>query len=106
MSDVFACAREQVKALGYSQTSIDLGDHRLTARRIDETVRKSDVRFRRFLDELEIEVGSQVGGETGLTIAARTFSEYVTHRGFTLEQEQASKGVEAAAQAIFDMCGK
>lgn len=106
MSDVFACAREQIKALGYSQTSIDLSDHRLTARRIDETVRKSDVRFRRSLDELEIEVGSQASGETGLTIAARTFSEYVTHRGFTLEQEQASNGVEAAAQSILATCGK
>ena len=106
VSDVFACAREQVKALGYSQTSIDVNDHRLTARRIDETVRKSDVRFRRSLDELEIEVSTQASGETGLTIAARTFSEYATHRGFTLEQEKASNGVKAAAQSISGMCGK
>ena len=106
VSDVFSCAREQVQALGYSQTSIDVRDHRLTARRIDETVRKSDVRFRRSFDDLEIEVGPQASGETGLTIVASTFSEYVTQRGFTLEQERASNGVKAAAQSILEMCGQ
>lgn len=106
VSDVFACAREQVQALDYAQTSIDLSEHRLTARRIDETVRKADVKFRRSLDELEITVGPLASGETSLTVAASTFSEYVTERGFTLEQQQASDGVKAAVQAILERCGK
>ncbi|MGH7547816.1 MAG: hypothetical protein ACREMM_06555 [Gemmatimonadales bacterium] len=104
--DVFACAREQVKALGYAQTSIDLSEHRLTARRVDEAVRRADVRFRRGLDELEVTVGPLASGETGLTVAASTFSEYATERGFTLQQEGASDAVKAAARVVLERCGQ
>lgn len=104
--DVFACARAQLPVLGYEQTSINVAEHRVTARRTDESVRRADVKFRRALDELIIEVGARPTGETGLTVEAGTFSEYRTQLGFTLEQGPASDGAKGAAQAIMDQCGR
>jgi len=104
--DVFACARSQLETLGYRQSSIDVDVHRVTARRVDETVRRPDTRFRRSIDQLEIEVAPQPTGETGLTIQAKTLGEYIAQVGFILQQEEASDGVQAAARAMLQACAK
>ena len=105
VTDVYACTRAGIAPSGYTQTSYDVDAHRLTARRYDETVRRPDVRFRRMVDELEIEVRSDSAGRSAITVSARTFAEYITERGATLVQEAASDGVRAAAQALVAACG-
>ena len=104
--DVFACVRKQLKANKFDQTSIDVNDNRLTARKYDETVRRPDVTFRRLVDRLEIEVAPGAGGDTvtTLSVKARTFNETVNQRGPTETQEKTSQTAQAASQAILDSC--
>ena len=105
--NVFACVRGQLKANRFDQTSIDVDDNRLTARKYDEKVRRPDVTFRRLVDRLEIEVGPGAGGDsvTTLMVKARTFAENVNQRGPTETQERTSESARAAAQSIIDTCG-
>lgn len=105
--DVFACVRNQLKANRFDQTSIDVNDNRLTARKYDELVRRPDVNFRRLVDRLEIDVAPGAGGDsvTALSVKARTFAETVTQRGPTETQERTSEAARAASQAIIDKCG-
>jgi len=104
--DAFACARDQLKGLGFSQSSYDVDELRVTARRIDETARRSDIQFRRNVDRLEIDVAPGSGGEMShITVVARTFAELTTHRGPTEEEEKPSEIVRRAAQTIVDKCG-
>jgi hypothetical protein len=104
--DVFACVRGQLKANRFDQTSIDVDDNRLTARKYDETVRRPDVTFRRLVDRLEIEVAPGVGGDsvTTISVKARTFGETVNQRGPTEDQERTSETARVAAQSIIDKC--
>jgi hypothetical protein len=104
--DVFACVRGQLKANRFDQTSIDVDENRLTARKYDETVRRPDVTFRRLVDRLEIEVAPGVGGDsvTTISVKARTFGETVNQRGPTEDQERTSETARAAAQSIVDKC--
>jgi hypothetical protein len=105
--DVFACARKQLKAVRFDQTSYDLTDYRLTARKYDETVRRPDVTFRRLVDRLEITVAPGAGGDSVsvLSVNARTFGETVNQRGPTETQENTSETARKAAQTIVDQCG-
>ena len=104
--DVFACAREQVKALGFDQSSVDVKEYRLQAKRYDETVRRPDVNFRRLVDRLEIEIAPGAGGAvTSIEVTARTFAELTTQRGPTEEQERTSETARQAAQTLLDRCG-
>jgi hypothetical protein len=104
--DVFACVRKQLKVNKFDQTSIDVADNRLTARRFDENVRRPDVTFRRLVDRLEIEVAPGAGGDsvTTLSVLARTFAETVNQRGPTETQEKTSQTAQAASQSIVDSC--
>jgi hypothetical protein len=103
--DVFRCTREQLKTIRFDQSSIDVEEQRLTARRYDETVRRPDVQFRRMIDRLEIEaVPSGESGLTTLEVTARTFAEYTTQRGPTEEQAKTSETAISAAQTILDKC--
>jgi len=104
--DVFACVRAQLQPIGYRQSSLDVDAHRVTARRYDETVRRADVRFRRMVDVLEIEVRADPTGQTALAVQSKTFAEYFTERGPTFEQEKASDGARAAGQAVLEACGR
>jgi hypothetical protein len=106
--DVFACVRGQLKANRFDQTSIDVNDNRLTARKYDETVRRPDVTFRRLVDRLEIEVAPGAGGDslTMLSVKARTFGETVNQRGPTETQERTSETARGAAQSIVDKCSR
>ena len=105
--DVFSCVRGQLKANKWDQTSIDVNDNRLTARKYDETVRRPDVSFRRLVNRLEIQVAPGAGGDTvsALSVLARTFAETVTQRGPTETQEATSETAKTGAQTIIDKCG-
>ena len=104
---MFACAKDQLKALDYSQSSIDLAENRITARKYDETVRRPDVTFRRIVDRIEIEVTPGAGQAiTSLSVTARTFAELTTQRGPTEVQERTSPEAAAAAQTILQKCGQ
>jgi hypothetical protein len=104
--DVFACVRGQLKANRFDQTSIDVDENRLTARKYDETVTRPDVTFRRLVDRLEIEVAPGAGGDTVSTVSvkARTFAETVNQRGPTETQERTSEQAKTAAQSIVGKC--
>jgi hypothetical protein len=105
--DVFQCARNQLKAVKFDQSSIDVGAQRVMARRYDEAVRRPDVQFRRIVDRLEIEaVPSGEDAVTTLEITARTFGEYTTQRGPTETQEKTSDTALAAAQTILQKCSR
>jgi hypothetical protein len=80
--------------------------HRVTARRYDETVRRADVRFRRMVDVLEIEVRADATGQTALAVQSKTFAEFFTERGPTFVQEETSEGARAAGQAVLEACGR
>ena len=105
--DVFACARQQIKALDFDQVSLDVKDNRVTAKHYDEKVTRPDVRFRRLVDRLEVEAVPATGGGamTQLTVIGRTFAELTTQRGPTEEQERPSETVRNAAQKIVERCG-
>jgi hypothetical protein len=104
--DVFACVRQQIKAIDFTQTSVDLAEQRVTARRYDETQRRSNTQFRRVVDRLEVEAAPSGGATpTTLKVEARTFAEYATQRGPTEEQERTSETANRAAQTLVDRCG-
>ncbi|MGH7539053.1 MAG: hypothetical protein ACREMF_10475 [Gemmatimonadales bacterium] len=104
--DVFSCVRASLQPIGYRQSSLDVDAHRVTARRNDETARRADVRFRRTVDEIEIEVRADATGQTALEVQSKTFSEYFTERGPTFVQEETSDGARRAGQAVLEACGR
>ncbi|HUR95200.1 MAG TPA: hypothetical protein VMY76_11485 [Gemmatimonadales bacterium] len=105
--DVFECVKNQLKALGYSQTSIDAEANRIAAKKYDETVRRPDTQFRRMVDRLEIEIAPGAeGAVTTLEVTARTFAELTTQRGPTEQQERTSVQADSAAQAVVQQCGR
>ena len=104
VADVYACVRAGITPIGYTQTSYDVDGHRLTARHYNDTARRPDVRFRRMVEELEIEVRPDSGGRSAIVVSSRTFAEYMTQQGETLVQEAASDSVKAAGQAVVAVC--
>lgn len=104
VADVFACVRAGLAPIGYTQTSYDVDAHRVTARRYDETVRRPDIRFRRMVDELDVEVRPDSSGKSALVVESKTFSEYMSERGQTYNQEVASDSVRVAGRALLARC--
>ena len=104
--DVFQCARDQLKAIRFDQSSIDLDARRLTARRYDDNARRPDVQFRRVIDRLEIEAVPAESGVTTLEVTARTFGEYTTQRGPTENEEKTSETALSAAETILQKCSQ
>ena len=105
VSDVFRCVRERIPQIGFSQSSVDVDEHRVSAQRYNEAARRPDVRFRRLVDVLEIDVRADTTGETTLVVQSKTFAEYVTERGQTFLQESASERARTAGQSVLDSCG-
>jgi len=103
--EVLDCVRTQIPVLGYTQTSFDVEDHRISARKFDWGTREADTRFRRRVERLSIELTSSAEGGAQLKIAAHTFAEFMTQRGPTEIEQNASAGVRAAAQALLEVCG-
>jgi len=104
--DAFDCARSQLGPLGFAQSSYDVTDYRLTARKIDDKVTRPDRTFRRLLDRLIIEIHPGADGATAMKVEAHTFGEYETVRGPTEVEEPATDGVKAAAAALIQTCGQ
>ena len=102
---VFACARAQLKSLNYSQTALDIGDHRVAAKVKDPNLTVSDVQFRGGYNAIEVKVDAGgANGQTDLKITARTYFEYFTQRGTTLEEKDASEDVKRDSHTIADAC--
>ena len=97
--------KSQIPVLGYTQTSIDVENHRITARKYDREARFADTRFQRMIERLTIEVGSPAEGGAHLRIGAHTFAELATQRGPTEFEQSASPAVREAGQAILQTCG-
>ncbi|MGH3117951.1 MAG: hypothetical protein ACRDQ2_12730 [Gaiellales bacterium] len=105
--DAFTCVRDQLKTVGFTQSSYDTDELRVTARKFDESQRRPDVQFRRMVDRLEIQVAPDSGNAiTSITVDAKTFAELTTHRGPTEEQEKTSETARAAAQTILQKCSQ
>ena len=105
--DAFECLRNQLKHVGFAQTSYDSDELRITARKFDETVRRPDVTFRRLVNRLEITVAPGTGNAvTNIAVDAKTFAEYNTHRGPTEEQEKTSTTAQSAAQTLVQKCSQ
>ena len=103
--EVFDCVKSQIPVLGYTQTSIDVEDHRITARKYDREARFADSRFQRMIERLTIEVDSSAGGGAHLRIGAHTFAALATQRGPTEVEQDASPAVRAAAEKLLEACG-
>jgi hypothetical protein len=103
--EVFDCVKGQILVLGYTPTSIDVQDHRITARKYDWETRLADTQFRRMTERLLVEVGNSAQGSTQLRIGAHTFAELATQRGPTEIEQDASPAVRAAAQTLLQACG-
>ena len=103
--ETFECVKSRLPVLGYTQTSIDVENHRITARKYDREARFADSRFQRMIERLTIEIGSSAEGGAHLRIDAHTFAELATQRGPTEIEQDASSGVRSAAQALLGACG-
>ena len=108
-ADVYSCVRSQIPKVGFTQTSYDEPDQRVTARKYNENVTRPDVTFRRLVDRLSVEVRPGPGGADGLSVLevqAATFAERTTQRGPTEEQEKTSETARQAAQELVDRCSR
>jgi hypothetical protein len=103
--EVFDCLKGQIPVLGYTQTSMDTDEHRLTAQKRDYKTRMSDTQFFYMLDRLVIDVGKPAGEGARLKIEAHTFAEKSTYRGPTEVEQGASPAVKEAAQKLLETCG-
>ncbi len=104
-AEVFDCATDEAKALGYYRQLIDEADKRLVVRKVDKTVQRSDPIFRKAIDQLIFEVVEPAAeGGTTLRVIARSFHEYFSRSGPTLEERSASTQVKAAARAVLEKC--
>jgi hypothetical protein len=103
--DVFGCLRDSLRTVGFTQSSYDLNDYRLTAVRYDNEATRPDVQFHRLVERLEFEVGPGADGSlTRVTGTASTFAELATQRGPTEQQEKTSERTREAGQALLDKC--
>jgi len=103
--EVFDCVKSQILALGYTQSSIDVEEHRITARKYDREARFADSRFQRMIERLSVEVRTSPGGGAHLRIGAHTFAELATQRGPTEIEQDASPAGKEAAQKLLEACG-
>jgi hypothetical protein len=105
--DAFECLRKELKSVGFSQSSYDVDELRITAKKFDDSQRRPNVQFRRIVDRLEIQVAPGTGDAiTNLTVDAKTFAEYTTHRGPTEEQEKTSTDALSAARTLTQKCSR
>jgi hypothetical protein len=100
----FECVKQQLKALGYRQTSIDVDDHRISAAKIDTKSRRPDTQFRRILNKMDVEVAAEANGQTSIAIQPHTLAEYATQRGPTEVEEKESDEVKNDSQQLLERC--
>jgi len=105
-AEAIACARTKLTELSYRPVAYDETAHRYVARKIDDSVSRPDPQFRRIVNRVEVEAAPGAAGKTDLEVLGHTLAEYETHRGPTEVEEQASKDVSGAAQAVVAACGQ
>jgi hypothetical protein len=101
---VFTCAKQQLGALGYKQSSVDTDELRVNATKVDLVSRRSDTQFRRIVNKLQVDVSPEADGQTSLAVVAQTFAEYTTQRGPTEVEENSSEAVKEDAQRLLEAC--
>ena len=102
--DTFNCVKQQLSALGYKQTSIDVDEHRINATKIDTKSRRPDTQFRHILNKMEVEVAAGANGQTSLQVHPHTLAEYTTQRGPTEVEEKESDELKADTQKLLESC--
>jgi hypothetical protein len=100
----FDCVKKQLASLGYKQSSIDVGEHRITGIKYDLEARRADVQFRRVINRLQIEVAPNASGQTSIDVQSHTLAEYTTQRGPTEVEEKASDEVKQDAGQLLVRC--
>jgi hypothetical protein len=100
----FECVKQQLEAMGYRQTSIDMDELRINGTKIDATSRRSDTQFRRVLNKLEADISPEADGRTSIQVVPHTFAEYTTQRGPTEVEENSSEDVRRDAQTLLERC--
>ncbi len=104
--DVITCARSKLDSLGYRAKAFDQTEYRYQAQKIDTGVHRADPQYRRNVERIEAQAVPAADGKTSLTVVARTFAEFETHRGPTEQEERASAAVRSAAQSVLETCGR
>ena len=67
--------------------------------------RRPDVQFRRMVDRLDIQVAPGTGDAvTNISVDAKTFAEYTTHRGPTEQEEKPSRQVQSDTETLLERC--
>lgn len=102
LSDAIRCAREQGEETGFRTARFDEEEDRLVLEREDRDVQQSDPKFQKAIDQLTFRPGE--GADRPLEVTARTYYEYMTRRGRTRRQREASQGATAAADALLEAC--
>jgi hypothetical protein len=103
--EAMACARAKLDTLKYQLSSFDQTELRLTARKVNNSMHRADPLYRRNVDRMEVQVAPEADGKTSLTVTARTYAEFETHRGPTEQEERASADAQQSARAVVDACG-
>jgi hypothetical protein len=102
LSDAVQCAREEGEEMDFRTARFDEEEHRLVLERDDRDVQQSDPKFQKAIDQLTFRPGT--GADRPLEVTARTYYEYMTRRGRTRRQREASRGARAAADALLEAC--
>ena len=100
----FDCVKQQLKELGYKQSSIDTDAHRISGTKIDDKTRRADTQFRRMVNRIDVEIAPQADGQTSIDVRGHTIAEYATQRGPTEVEEKASNEVTTAQKQIVERC--
>jgi hypothetical protein len=103
-TDTFTCLKDQLAALGYKQTSIDVDEHRVSGVKYDMKSRRPDTQFRRIVHRIDVDVAAEADGQTSIEMRPRTLAEYTTQRGPTEVEEKASEEVSTDAQLLLERC--
>ena len=103
-TDTFTCLKDQLAALGYKQTSIDVDEHRVSGAKYDLKSRRPDTQFRRIVHRIDVDVAAEADGQTSIEIRPHTLAEYTTQRGPTEVEEKPSEEVSTDAQLLLVRC--
>jgi hypothetical protein len=102
--DAYSCARQQLKSLGYRETSHDDDAHRVKAQKENTTLKVSSTMLRKVYDRLIVEIAADAKGSTSFEVEAHSIREYSNQQGITEEEVEASPEVQADASALLKQC--
>src|SRR5687768_8589254 len=102
--DAFDCVMKAFEAEGFKRMSYDKDELRTMARRVNPSLRVSNVQFQKAFDQIDVDVGSGAGGETDVKVTASTVAEYFSQAGQTFETRKPSPEAQDAARKIAAHC--